>query len=236
MGDSNGVYAVFSGNICTGKDTVIDALRGNPVLTGAYGDVHFQREAVNHDQEILAAYHARRKDCGFYMELATLSLRAMLSSGIKERNGLVVGNRHAIEARQTFGALSMLDGIVSDAQMEIHDDLLRGAIEMGIIPVPDLVFFLYVSNVGILQERNIRRGDEGESGMNPEYLEHLQKMFEVYRTHFDSVYERLGLKIPKLVEIDTSFDVRTANGKGKLADVVGMCERELLALGSAQRS
>tara|TARA_Y100000310_G_scaffold345776_1_gene469696 strand:+ start:824 stop:1576 length:753 start_codon:yes stop_codon:yes gene_type:complete len=212
-----GLYVVFSGHICTGKDSIIDVLkiRGElDKLVSQDAKVHFLSEVVNHDKEVLDGYYGNMADTTEFFEIGTLCYRSILSSAIKHMRGIIIANRHVIEARQTFVENSRLmhdDGkkYFDETATGMYDMMLRRAMEKGVVPIPDIVFFLFVDDPQILVERNLKRGDPGEKAIKAEYIKQLNPFFERYRKKFNEIYEFWGVRPPKLVEINTSHDMET---------------------------
>ncbi|MBT3324514.1 deoxynucleoside kinase [archaeon] len=227
------IYVVFSGHMCTGKDTIIEILekRGNlPKIAGPNAKVHILSEAVNHDQDVLASFYKNMEDTTEFFELGTLCFRSVLSSIISKVRGIVVGNRHVIEARQTFvehsRSLKNEDKrFFDETATGVYDMLLRRAIEKGIIPIPEIVFFLFVDDDNILIERNKKRNDPGEKSIDPEYIKNLSVYFENYRKNFADIYNFFGVPVPKLVEINTSVDL--FQDEQALQQIAERCEDEI---------
>jgi len=227
------IYVVFSGHICTGKDTIIKALKDRGKLQnilGPYAKVHFLSEAVNHDQEVLDSYYNNIADTTEFFELGTLCFRSVLGSIISKIRGIVVGNRHVIEARQTFVEHSRTlrkekQRFFDETATGVYDMLLRRAMEKGVIPIPDVVFFLFVDDVEMLIQRNKMRSDPGEKSISEEYIKNLSKHFENYRRNFSEIYNFWGIPAPKLVEINTSANLLT--NKETLNTIAKHCEEEI---------
>ncbi len=243
MEKGDNVYAVFSGHICTGKDTIIDALKERGILkeiVGPGSTVHVLTEAVNHDQDVLAGYYGNMADTTEFFELGTLCFRSVLSSIIEKKRGVVLGNRHVIEARQTFveHSRSLKDNnqkYFDETATGVYDMLLRRAMEKGVIPIPDIVFFLFVDDTDILIERNNKRGDPGEKSITPHYIKSVAPYFDKYRRNFKEIYEFWGVPPPKLVEINVSNSF--ISDKDFLNMVASRCEEEIQKMyGKRKRS
>ena len=221
------IYVVFSGHMCTGKDTIIEILekRGNlPKIAGPNAKVHILSEAVNHDQDVLASFYKNMEDTTEFFELGTLCFRSVLSSIISKVRG------HVIEARQTFVEHSRSlknegQRFFDETATGVYDMLLRRAIEKGIIPIPEIVFFLFVDDDNILIERNNKRNDPGEKSIDPEYIKNLSAYFENYRRNFADIYNFFGVPVPKLVEINTSVDL--FQDEQALNLIAEKCEEEI---------
>ena len=153
MKRGDNIYAVFSGHMCTGKDTIIDALKARGKLKnilGPHSKVHYLSEAVNHDQDVLNCFYNNMQDTTEFFELGTLCFRSVLGSIIQNTRGIVIGNRHVIEARQTFVEHSRSlkkenQKFFDETATGVYDMLLRRAMEKGVIAIPDIVFFLNLS-------------------------------------------------------------------------------------------
>jgi len=231
------VYVVFQGNICTGKDTLINALKERGVLAKLIREdigesVHFQSEAVNHDKEVLGNYYGDMLKTTEFFEIGSLCSRAILSGAINKKKGIVIGNRHVFEARHTFVINSSMmhsdDGkkFLDETGVGIYDLLLRRAVEKGLIPMPDIVFFLYVDNPDVLIERNKKRADSGEKSIKPEYLKLISNHFDNYRKNFEKIYRYMwNVEPPKIIELNTTGNIESDS---KLINYwADLCEREI---------
>jgi len=230
------IYVVFQGNICTGKDTLIKTLKERGVLKKIIrpdiGEgVYFQSEAINHDQEVLGNYYGDMLRTTEFFEIGSLCNRAVLSGSINNKKGIIIGNRHVLEARHTFVTNSsmMVDDnkkFLDETGVGIYDLLLRRAIERGLIPIPDVVFFLYVDNFNILVDRNKKRADVGEKNIDLGYLKSISFHFDNYRKNFEKVYRYVwNVEPPKIIEINTSGDIESDS---KLINYwADICEREI---------
>jgi len=227
------LYVVFSGHICTGKDTIIDALKERGILqeiVGPGAGVHILTEAVNHDQDVLGSYYGNMADTTEFFELGTLCFRSVLGSSIERKNGIVISNRHVIEARQTFVEHSRTlkkdkQKFFDETATGVYDMLLRRGMEKGVIPIPDVVFFLFVDDTEILVERNKKRGDVGEKTLTANYIRSVASYFDRYRKKFSDIYKLWGLKPPRLIEINVSKSF--LDNPDFLNQVAEQCEEEM---------
>jgi deoxyadenosine/deoxycytidine kinase len=214
------LYVIFSGNICSGKDTLIDMLRNNKKLESF--QITFLKEAINNDKDVLKAFYDDMKSTTFPFEISTLGSRLVLSSCINNFPGIVIGNRNVIEARHTFVEHAFEKGFLNGMQIGMYDLVLRTAIDNKTLISPDIVFFLDISDPELLFRRKSQRSDHGEENLSKEYLEELIPYFENLKTNFTEIYKQWGLKIPKLVILDASLDIT------QMPILVELCEKAII--------
>ncbi|MBI5797960.1 deoxynucleoside kinase [Candidatus Woesearchaeota archaeon] len=221
------VYVCFSGPICAGKDTIIDLLRarGNlePLLEPEH-QVFYLSEAINHDTAVLDAYYQDQNRTGIPFELATLCTRLVLASSIPKKQGIVIGNRHIIEARHTFVEYAQrtrdtkADPFFREAE-GYYDSLLHIALKNGTLPIPDITFYLDVSDPEIILKRNRTRNAAGEGSINTEYLKGITEEFRRYIANFEQIHQNWSVKSPRLKVFDASVK------KEGLAKIAEECEK-----------
>src|SRR3989344_4304719 len=170
-----------------GKDELIDKLKERNILGKDLPEgeqVHYLSEAVNHDPDVLNGYYSDQKGTGEFFDLGTLCFRTVLTSTIKEKKGIVIGNRHPLEARATFIRYGGEHDILDTTAIGLHDIILRRGIEKNVIPIPDMVLYLDVADPEILIKRNQMRMAGGEENLAAQYLRDLAPYFARYRDHF----------------------------------------------------
>src|SRR3989344_5594363 len=199
-------YVVISGHICAGKDELIDKLKERNILGKDLPEgeqVHYLSEAVNHDPDVLNGYYSDQK-------------------------GIVIGNRHPLEARATFIRYGGEHDILDATAIGLHDIILRRGIEKNVIPIPDMVLYLDVADPEILIKRNQMRMAGGEENLAAQYLRDLAPYFARYRDHFQDIYHQLGVRVPKLEIIDSSSD--KYQDSTCLERLAAICEQRILAM------
>jgi deoxyadenosine/deoxycytidine kinase len=201
------LYVVFSGNICSGKDTIIDLIRQRNKLEVPGIKVTFLKEAVNNDKDVLKAFYDDQKITTFPFEISTLGARLVLSSSINNFPGIVIGNRNVIEARHTFVEHAFSSGFLNGMQIGMYDLVLRTAVDNKTLISPDVVFFLDVPDPEILYKRKGQRADSGEEGMSLDYLKELIPYFDKFKNNMPDYYKNWGLKVPKFIVLDASKDI-----------------------------
>ena len=214
------LYVVFSGNICSGKDTIIDLIKRRNNLEEI--KVTFLKESVNNDKDVLKAFYDDRKTSTFPFEISTLGARLVLSSSINNFSGVVIGNRNVLEARHTFVEQAFASGFLNGMQIGMYDLVLRTAIDNKTLISPDVVFFLDVSDSEILFKRKGERSDSGEENMSLDYLKELVPYFEKFKNNFIEIYKFWGLKVPKLIILNASGDI------SDMPDLADHCERVII--------
>jgi len=190
--------------------------------------VHYLSEAVNHDPDVLNGYYSDQKGTGEFFDLGTLCFRTVLTSTIKEKKGIVIGNRHPLEARATFIRYGGEHDILDATAIGLHDIILRRGIEKNVIPIPDMVLYLDVADPEILIKRNQMRMAGGEENLAAQYLRDLAPYFARYRDHFQDIYHQLGVRVPKLEIIDSSSD--KYQDSTCLERLAAICEQRILAM------
>ncbi|MDP3729098.1 MAG: deoxynucleoside kinase [bacterium] len=224
-------YVVISGPICAGKDELINKLKERNLLEKNLQDgeqVHYLSEAVNHDKNVLNGYYSDQKGTGEFFDLGTLCFRTVLTSTIKNKKGIVIGNRHPLEARATFIRYGGENNFLDATSIGLHDIVLRRGIEKKLIPIPELVFYLDVADPEILIERNKSRQAPGEENLMSEYLRNIAPYFGRYRDNFQEMYQQFSVPTPELKVLDSSTDYKQdPKILEKLAEI---CEREILSL------
>ena len=221
----NPTYVVFSGQICAGKDELINTLKRRNNLGK---DVHYLREAVNHDGDVLDGYYSDQKATGEFFDLGTLCFRTVLTSTIRNKHGIVIGNRHPLEARATFIRYGGENNLLDATAIGMHDIVLRRGLEKNLIPIPDLVFYLDVVDPEILIKRNKSRQATGEENLAAQYIRDIAHFFGRYRDNFEEMYNQFGVATPELVVLDSSIDYSmNPNILERLAED---CENKILSL------
>lgn len=221
----NPTYIVFSGHICAGKDELINTLKQRNNLGK---DVHYLREAINHDEDVLDGYYSNQKETGEFFDLGTLCFRTVLTSTISSKEGIVIGNRHPLEARATFIRYGGENNILNATAIGVHDIVLRRGLEKNLIPIPDLVFYLDVSNPEILVQRNRIRQGAGEKNLAGDYIRDLAPFFRRYKDNFEEIYHQFAVLPPELVVLDSSIDYN--EDSHILEKIAEECEKKILSL------
>ncbi len=72
-----------------------------------------------------------------------------------------------------------------------------------------MIIYLRVKDERILQERQIKRGDEMEKIIPIEYLENLNKVYNKFIEAVQEIYGKWGLKPPKILILDASMDMNS---------------------------
>ena len=216
------LYVVFSGNICSGKDTVIELLKKSGKLESLGYQITYLKEAINNDKDVLKAFYDQRKITTFPFEISTLGARLVLCSSINNFPGIVIGNRNVIEARHTFVEQAFNEGYLNGMQIGMYDLILRTAISDKTLISPDVVFLLDISDAEKLFKRKGQRSDQGEDSLSLEYLQGLVPYFEKLKTNFEEIYKNWGLKAPKLVLLDASKDI------SEMPQLVEQCEKVIV--------
>lgn len=215
-------YVVFSGNICSGKDTVIDEIKLGRRFESLNIPLTFLREAVNNDPDVLRNYYEDQERMTFPFEMATLGSRLVLYGNLVKLQGIVFGNRNVIEARHIFVEHGSDNGLLNGMQIGMYDLLLRTGIDQGLLVSPDLVFFMDVQDPEILFRRKETRSDKGEENLKLNYLQELVGYYNRFRENFESIYKQWRLPVPKLFVLDASGDI------SEMPKLAKECERIIL--------
>ncbi len=218
----NPLYVIFSGNICSGKDTIIDLLQKNGKLKSLGYQITCLKEAINNDKDVLKAFYDDMKTTTFPFEISTLGSRLVLSSSINNFSGIVIGNRNVIEARHTFVEHAFASSFLNGMQLGMYDLVLRTAINDKVLIAPDVVFFLDVQDPEILFKRKGLRSDHGEEHLTLTYLKELIPYFDNLKNNFSDIYKQWGLKVPKFIILDASVDI------SQMPILVEHCEKVII--------
>lgn len=210
--EGGAVYVVFIGNICAGKDTIIEHLKKRKILEkNIYENesVTYLQEAVNYDPAVLEGYYADMQRNTEPFEYASLSARIILANKIRTYKGIVIGNRYVIEGRNIFVNVNSRqrdDGqapFMNPIGVAAYDLILNHAIQQG-LPMPDLAIFLDVKDPEILFKRIAKRGVEAEKAVTLNYLTDLNNVYQEFKNNFANLHKARNVKPPRLVVIDTS--------------------------------
>lgn len=210
--EGGAVYVVFIGNICAGKDTIIEHLKKRGVLEKQIyknESVIYLQEAVNHDPTVLESYYGDMARNTEPFEYASLSARIILANKIRSYKGIVIGNRYVIEGRSIFvnvNSRQREDGrppFINPIGVATYDLILNHALQQG-LPMPDLAIFLEVKDPEVLFKRIAKRGVNAEQGITKEYITDLNNVYEDFKNNFAVIHKARNLTPPRLVVIDTS--------------------------------
>lgn len=208
------VYIVIIGNICAGKDTLIEQLKQRKILEKNIYEtesVTYLQEAVNHDPMVLEGYYSDLKRNTAPFEYASLASRIILANKIKSQKGIVIGNRYVLEGRNIFVNVNSkkrednTDPYLTPIGVAIYDLILNHAIQQG-LPMPDLAIFLEVKDPEILHKRIAKRGIAAEQSITQEYITDLNNVYNDFKINFKELHRARNLKPPRLVILDASGD------------------------------
>ncbi|MBI2102435.1 deoxynucleoside kinase [Candidatus Woesearchaeota archaeon] len=205
---------LIEGNICAGKSEFVryvDAHKNAfaPFLSEEEEVVSIP-EFVDHEALELF-YHDMRRYTNIF-ERSCLTGRQVRQMKAKEGKGIYIFDRSMIGGAETFAKNSFQEGFFSHAAYERYVDDLKESLDaldrtQQESWLEQLVVYLQVSDVQVLQDRQRRRDTQGES-IPGGYLERLNGLYDRWIDNIDSVYAGYGLHTPRVIRVDANIDFR----------------------------
>lgn len=166
-------FIVVAGNIGAGKTTLVQILSERLGFTPFYEPVS--------DNPYLADFYQDMQAYGFHSQLYYLTRRLHIHQQLLDVPGSVVQDRSVYEDAEIFARNLYLQGDISERDNQVYQDLYQ--ILISLLPPPNLIVYLRAS-VETLQSHIASRGREYEAGIQPEYLDRLNGLYEQWINNF----------------------------------------------------
>ncbi|MBI4151831.1 deoxynucleoside kinase [Candidatus Woesearchaeota archaeon] len=205
---------LVEGTICAGKTEFVRYLEQNkdafqPFLTDGEPVVTIP-EFIDHQALELFCHDMRRYANIF--EKSCLTGRQVRQMKAKEGEGIYVFDRGMIGGAETFAKNSFQDGFFTHAAYQGYLTDLKDSLDQLDRTqqqswLEQLIVYLRVADIHVLQERQRQRNTKGEV-YSEGYLERVNQLYEEYISNADSVYANYGVRAPRVLTIDASLDFR----------------------------
>lgn len=166
-------YLVVAGNIGVGKSTLVK------ILHERLGWEPFYEAVV--DNPYLADFYADMPRWAFQSQMFFLTRRLHAHHQLLQRSGTVVQDRSVYEDAEIFARNLFLQGRMSERDYAMYTDMYD--VLKLFLPPPHLVVYLQAS-VETLLKRIAVRGREYEKGIEPAYLDDLNRLYKEWTTGF----------------------------------------------------
>ena len=166
-------FVAVAGNIGVGKSTLVELLAEKMGWTPFY-----EPQSQN---PYLADFYRDMQEWSFQSQIFFLSRRLRAHRDIFNHPGPALQDRSVYEDAEIFAQNLFLERNMSDRDYQTYRDLYE--VLTRFLPPPDLVVYLRAS-VSTLVERISMRGRDYEKGIQPEYLNRLNDLYEEWTESF----------------------------------------------------
>ena len=166
-------FIAVAGNIGVGKSTLVQMLCAHLGWDPFYEPVT--------DNPYLADFYENMTAWSFHSQIFFLSHRLQIHKGLIRNPGSVIQDRCVYEDAEVFAQNLFLQGYFSERDYQTYRSLYQTLCEF--LPPPDLLLYLRAS-VPTLSARITLRGRTYERTIAPEYLAHLNQLYENWITGF----------------------------------------------------
>ena len=203
---------LIEGNICAGKTTLTNYIKENrdrfDEFLGEGEDFKFIVEFIDHSW--LQLFYRDRGKYTSWFEKSCLIGRIGRHFVAREMEGIAFFDRGMLGGASTFCRNSFEDGFLRYNQWMEYQQMLRSGLDdldrsRQETWLEQLLIYLQVDDVNILQRRNRVRDTEGED-IPAGYLERIGQLYEKFIDNIDQTYNDYGLKPPRVLTIDASVD------------------------------
>ncbi len=166
-------FIAVAGNIGVGKSTLVEMICSRLDCQPFY-------EPVTENPYIADFY----KDMGtwsFHSQIFFLTHRLRIHQELVRTPGSVIQDRSIYEDAEIFAQNLFVQGTLSERDYSTYRSLYRTLAEY--LPPPDLLIYLRAS-VSTLLKRIALRNRDYERKISPDYLTHLNELYENWITHF----------------------------------------------------
>ena len=158
-----------SGNICSGKTTLVEALGNN------YGWTVILEP--HEENPFLTRFYSNMRRWAFQSQVFFLSKRFSLCRKLLEINDIVIQDRTIFEDAEIFTKYLYITNVLNFDEFSCYQELYLNI--LAIIPIPHVVVYLYASP-DILMQRIINRGRNYEKKISEEYIKGLNNLYELW--------------------------------------------------------
>ena len=160
-------FVAVAGNIGVGKSTLVG------MLCAKLGWEPFYEPVT--ENPYLADFYHDMNAWAFHSQVFFLTHRLKAHHELSLRPSAVIQDRSVYEDAEIFAQNLFLQGHISPRDYQTYRELYETALRF--LPPPDLVIYLRAS-VPTLMSRISRRGRDYEREITPEYLSHLNQLYE----------------------------------------------------------
>src|SRR3989344_6363637 len=205
---------LIEGKICAGKSEFVSYLDQHK---DAFAEFLQEGEEVVNIPEFTDAkalelfYHDRRQYTNVF-EQSCLTGRQVRHMKAKEGKGIYIFDRGMIGGAETFARNSFQEGFSTHSAYQRYlADLKDGLDQLDRTRqeswLEQLVVYLRVPDVSVLQERQRQRNTTGET-IPAGYLDRLNQLYDRYILGSAEIYPEYGVRAPQIIEIDAAVDFR----------------------------
>ncbi len=160
-------FIAIAGNIGVGKSTLVK------MLCSRMGWQPFYEPVT--ENPYLSDFYKDMAGWGFHSQVFFLTHRLRIHQELVRAPGSVIQDRSIYEDAEIFARNLHLQGAISPRDYETYRSLYMTLVDY--LPPPDLVIYLRAST-DTLRQRIKQRGRDYERGIAPDYLDHLNRLYE----------------------------------------------------------
>ena len=224
---------LIEGNICAGKTTLVNYINRHPNHFEEFlGDGEEFRMIVEFiDHSWLQLFYRDRKKYTSWFEKSCLIGRIGRHFVARAHKGIVFFDRGILGGASTFCRNSFEEGYLRYNQWMEYQQMLRSGLDdldrtMQKEWLEQLIIYLKVDDVEVLQRRNRFRNTEGED-IPAGYLSRISELYDRYIGNIDEIYNDYGLNPPRVLTLDASVDFLQDESylTSMLAEITGSMKR-----------
>lgn len=166
-------FVAVAGNIGVGKSTLVEML-----CRKLDWQPFYEPEGNN---PYLADFYQNMPAWGFHSQIYFLTHRLRAHRQLIFHPGSVVQDRSVYEDAEIFAHNLFLQGYINERDYHTYRELYQVLTEF--LPPPDLVIYLRSSVATLLRRIELRNRDY-ERTITPEYLDHLNQLYEAWISNF----------------------------------------------------
>ena len=203
---------LVEGNICAGKTTLVNYINEHRSQFEEFlGEGEEFRTIVEFiDHSWLQLFYRDRLKYTSWFEKSCLIGRIGRHFVAKAHQGIVFFDRGMLGGASTFCRNSFEEGFLRYNQWMEYQQMLRSGLDdldrtaQGEW-LEQLLIYLKVDDVEVLQRRNRIRDTEGED-IPAGYLARIGDLYERFIVNIEEIYNDYGLKPPRVLTVDASVD------------------------------
>ncbi len=209
---------LIAGNICAGKTEFVKFVEEKSTVFNRFVDeherVHIVKEFV--DPAALGLFYRDRKDYSWVFEESCLNGRIARHLTSKHESGTHIFDRGMIEGAETFARNSYEEGYLSWDNYRNYLNKLRQGLDLldrtrQSSWLEQLIVYLEVKDVRLLQERKMQRDTKGEN-IPAGYLQRINDLYSEMFGNITAAYSKYGVTAPEVIKIDASVDFNKDKG------------------------
>jgi deoxyadenosine/deoxycytidine kinase len=166
-------FIAVAGNIGVGKSTLVEMICNRLDCQPFYEPVT--------ENPYIADFYKDMHTWSFHSQIFFLTHRLRIHQELVRASGSVIQDRSIYEDAEIFANNLFLQGTLSERDYGTYRSLYRTLAEY--LPPPDLVIYLRAS-VPTLLKRIALRNRDYERTISPQYLSHLNDLYENWINHF----------------------------------------------------